>query len=148
VAAAHVLIGAQGLDDTTKHWVGALGAKIDTDGVKTITPTGKPPSFNVTDGPGVFVAGDARAGSVRRIAEAVGDGGSAALGIYNDFIKDPKKGSPGKVSDAEQVVGRLRGVGHFFRFFSGYWLFRGKSKVRKPIRLSQGVGFVGEKPLY
>jgi thioredoxin reductase (NADPH) len=146
VAAAYVLIGGKGLDDTTKDWVTELGATIiDKDGVKTIPLTGKPPFFNAVNKEGVFVAGDARAGSVRRIAEAVGDGGSAALGIYNSFIGVPTEGSPGKVSDAGRVVGHVRGVGHLFRILSGYWLFRGKSKVGKA---SQGAGFIGEKPLY
>lgn len=93
VAAAYVLIGAQGLDETTKGWLTTLKVPFDNVGVKTISPAGSLPFFNMTNVPGLFVAGDARAGSARRIIAAVGDGGSAALGIYNDFIS--KKLSPG-----------------------------------------------------
>jgi thioredoxin reductase (NADPH) len=84
VAAAYVLIGAQGLDKATKDWLNAFKVPFDNNGVKT-APLGGQLCFNMTTVPGLFVARDARAGSARRIIAAVGDGSSAALGIYNDF---------------------------------------------------------------
>ncbi|MFF8772529.1 NAD(P)/FAD-dependent oxidoreductase [Kitasatospora sp. NPDC015120] len=91
VAAAYALIGAEGFDETTKAWLTALKVNILKNGLETVPPADQHASFNMTHADGVFVAGDARAGTVRRIAEAVGDGGSAALGIYNHDHPRPVK---------------------------------------------------------
>ncbi|MBB5939256.1 hypothetical protein [Streptomyces zagrosensis] len=61
-----------------------LGLYLDSDGfVQTMTmafdKTQMPLATNLS---GVFAAADVRTGATRRIAAAVGDGGAAALSIY------------------------------------------------------------------
>ena len=41
------------------------------------------PGAHETSRPGIFAAGDARAGSVKRVAAAVGEGGMAVEGIHD-----------------------------------------------------------------
>lgn len=82
VDAAFVLIGG---NPNTK-WLNDkdLGLYLDGKGfVQTMTVAfGKDQVPLATNLPGVFAAGDVRSGATRRIAAAVGDGGAAALSIY------------------------------------------------------------------
>jgi thioredoxin reductase (NADPH) len=50
------------------------GAAVTEDGVTPSWPLDRPPALLETSTPGVFAAGDVRAGSVKRVASAVGEG--------------------------------------------------------------------------
>jgi thioredoxin reductase (NADPH) len=50
-------------------------------------PLERPPSFLETSLPGVFAAGDVRAGSVKRVAAAVGEG-SMAVQLVHDYMRE------------------------------------------------------------
>ena len=50
-------------------------------------PGKRPPFFLETSRPGVFAAGDVRAGSVKRVASAVGEG-SMAVQFVHEYLKD------------------------------------------------------------
>lgn len=82
VDAAFVLIG--GKPNTAWLKDKELGLYLDGNGfVQTMTVAfGKDQMPLATNLPGVFAAGDVRSGATRRIAAAVGDGGTAALSIY------------------------------------------------------------------
>lgn len=83
VDAAFVLIGGKPNTGWLKNK--ELGLYLDAGGyVQTTTITlGKEQAPLATNLPGVFAAGDVRGGATRRIAAAVGDGGTAALSIYH-----------------------------------------------------------------
>jgi thioredoxin reductase (NADPH) len=66
---------------------GALltGASLTADGVAPAWPAGRPPALLETSTPGVFAAGDVRAGSVKRVASAVGEG-ALAVTLVHDYL--------------------------------------------------------------
>ncbi len=49
-------------------------------------PLPRPPTLLETSLPGVFAAGDVRAGSVKRVASAVGEG-SIAIRLIHDYLR-------------------------------------------------------------
>ncbi|MDT3396481.1 FAD-dependent oxidoreductase [Streptomyces sp. B1866] len=84
VSALYVLIGGQA--DT--RWLADAWVKLTEEGpnkgcVKTGKEAGHEKSTMESTLPGVFAAGDVRDGAVRRISAAVGEGGAAAISIYN-----------------------------------------------------------------
>jgi thioredoxin reductase (NADPH) len=50
--------------------------------VASAVPTGRPPYHLETSVPGVFVAGDARSESAKRVASAVGEGAMAVMLVH------------------------------------------------------------------
>ena len=58
------------------------GEALTADGVTPPWPAGRPPAFLETSTPGVFAAGDVRAGSIKRVASAVGEGALAVTLVH------------------------------------------------------------------
>jgi thioredoxin reductase (NADPH) len=58
------------------------GAALLADGVTPAWPLDRPPAMLETSTPGVFAAGDVRAGSVKRVASAVGEGALAVTLVH------------------------------------------------------------------
>jgi thioredoxin reductase (NADPH) len=58
------------------------GAALLADGVTPAWPLARPPAMLETSTPGVFAAGDVRAGSVKRVASAVGEGALAVTLVH------------------------------------------------------------------
>jgi thioredoxin reductase (NADPH) len=90
-AALFIMIGAVPHTD----WVGA-GVQRDADGylltgrdVDTAGRRGRPPLPLETSVPGVFAVGDVRAGSVKRVASAVGEG-SVAIRLVHEYLGELK----------------------------------------------------------
>jgi thioredoxin reductase (NADPH) len=90
-AALFIMIGAVPHTD----WVGS-GVQRDADGylltgrdVDTAGRRGRPPLPLETSVPGVFAVGDVRAGSVKRVASAVGEG-SVAIRLVHEYLGDLK----------------------------------------------------------
>ena len=84
-----VLIGSEPRAD----WLGAgfardrwgfllTGGDLAADGVAPAWPLERPPALLETSVPGVFAAGDVRAGSVKRVASAVGEGALAVTLVH------------------------------------------------------------------
>jgi thioredoxin reductase (NADPH) len=86
-----VLIGAH----PNTAWIGDELARDDhgflltgSDVEPRLAATTRPPMRFETTMPGVFAAGDVRAGSVKRVASAVGDG-AVALEFIREYLDDP-----------------------------------------------------------
>jgi thioredoxin reductase len=88
-AALFVLIGSEPRTD----WLGGAlardrwgflltGSQLIEDGVAPAWPLERPPALLETSMPGVFAAGDVRAGSVKRVASAVGEGALAVTLVH------------------------------------------------------------------
>jgi thioredoxin reductase/ActR/RegA family two-component response regulator len=84
-----VLIGSEPRAD----WLGSAlardrwgflltGPELTADGVAPAWPLERPPALLETSMPGVFAAGDVRAGSVKRVASAVGEGALAVTLVH------------------------------------------------------------------
>ncbi|HLM06981.1 MAG TPA: FAD-dependent oxidoreductase [Blastococcus sp.] len=58
------------------------GGELAADGVAPAWPLERPPALLETSMPGVFAAGDVRAGSVKRVASAVGEGALAVTLVH------------------------------------------------------------------
>jgi thioredoxin reductase len=58
------------------------GTALTADGVAPAWPLDRPPALLETSAPGVFAAGDVRAGSVKRVASAVGEGALAVTLVH------------------------------------------------------------------
>jgi thioredoxin reductase len=58
------------------------GPDLSADGVSPAWPLARPPALLETSMPGVFAAGDVRAGSVKRVASAVGEGALAVTLVH------------------------------------------------------------------
>jgi thioredoxin reductase (NADPH) len=52
-------------------------------------PLERDPMFLESSEPGVFVAGDVRHGSIKRVASAVGEG-AMAIALIHRFLSDPQ----------------------------------------------------------
>ena len=96
--ALFVLIGAQPRTD----WLGDLVAR-DRWGfiltgpdlpADTRWPSGRPPLLLETSLPGVFAAGDARRGSVKRAASAVGEGAATIPLVHRYLARPPARRGP------------------------------------------------------
>jgi thioredoxin reductase (NADPH) len=88
-AVLFVLIGSEPRTDWTAgllardRWGFLLtGARLLEDGVSPPWPLERPPALLETSTPGVFAAGDVRAGSVKRVASAVGEGALAVTLVH------------------------------------------------------------------
>jgi thioredoxin reductase (NADPH) len=95
-AAVFVMIGAQARTD----WLGAAIRRDDHGFV--LTGRDLPPDAHATDrsplpfetsAPGVFAVGDVRHGSIKRVAEAVGEG-SVAVGSVHQYLARSQPGVP------------------------------------------------------
>lgn len=93
VSALFVLIGAQ----PRTEWLAASVARDkqsyiltgdDLDQPETARRFTRPPMQLETSMPGVFAAGDVRAGSVKRIASAVGEG-ATAVRLVHEYLNAP-----------------------------------------------------------
>jgi thioredoxin reductase (NADPH) len=84
-----VLIGSEPRTD----WLGGAlardrwgflltGSALGADDVSPSWPLQRPPALLETSTPGVFAAGDVRAGSVKRVASAVGEGALAVTLVH------------------------------------------------------------------
>ena len=58
------------------------GSQLLADGIEPTWPLDRPPALLETSTPGVFAAGDVRAGSVKRVASAVGEGALAVTLVH------------------------------------------------------------------
>ncbi|RBY81750.1 thioredoxin reductase [Geodermatophilus sp. TF02-6] len=84
-----LLIGSEPRTDWLKgslaldRWGFVLtGTALQQDGVDPGWPLARPPALLETSTPGVFAAGDVRAGSVKRVASAVGEGALAITHVH------------------------------------------------------------------
>ena len=69
------------------------GAQLLADDVSPGWPLDRPPALLETSTPGVFAAGDVRAGSVKRVASAVGEGALAVTLVHAHLASlDPGAG--------------------------------------------------------
>jgi thioredoxin reductase (NADPH) len=93
--ALFLLIGGEPLTAGAEGWLrcnerGYLvtGADVarDGDGGPTAWPLRRDPLFLESSQPGVFVAGDVRHGSVKRVASAVGEGAMATTALAHHFL--------------------------------------------------------------
>jgi len=87
--ALYVLIGGAPLTLAVRRWLHCdpggyivAGPDLAHDGALGDWPLGREPMFLETSRPGVFVAGDIRRGSVKRVASAVGDGAMAVSLVH------------------------------------------------------------------
>jgi hypothetical protein len=71
-------------------------------------PLRRDPLFLESSRPGVFVAGDLRHGSVKRVASAVGEG-AMAIALSHTYLKHPrrlaKRAHPGELQLASDPLG-------------------------------------------
>jgi thioredoxin reductase (NADPH) len=69
--------------DPNTDWVAGSGLKLDPSGFLLTGSEARPGCLPLeTSRPGVFAAGDVRAGSVKRVASAVGDGAQVAASLH------------------------------------------------------------------
>ncbi len=70
-------------------------------------PLERPPFLLETSVPGVFAAGDVRRGSVKRVASAAGEGGTAIRLVHEHLgaIADPPTGGDGRGDPVASIGG-------------------------------------------
>ncbi|MCW2533669.1 MAG: thioredoxin reductase [Blastococcus sp.] len=122
-AVLFVLIGSEPRTD----WAGGAlardrwgflltGAQLLDDDASPAWPLERPPALLETSTPGVFAAGDVRAGSVKRVASAVAEGALAVTLVHAHLAmltRAPTRASPGRV-EREGHARSPDGVAHGF----------------------------------
>jgi thioredoxin reductase (NADPH) len=93
-----LFIGAEPNTD----WLGACGARTDDKGFLLTGPDAAPDSDPLeTSVPGVFAIGDARGGSVKRVAAAVGEGAQVVAALHAYLARNPlRDDAPGQLEAA------------------------------------------------
>jgi thioredoxin reductase (NADPH) len=96
--AMYVLIGGAPLTAGVAGWLrrderGFLmtGPDLGRDAERRWWPLERDPMFLESSQPGVFVAGDVRHGSIKRVASAVGDG-AMAIALVHSYLASPEAG--------------------------------------------------------
>ena len=70
------------------------GADVQRDGDARWWPLERPPLPLESSEPGVFIAGDVRHGSIKRVASAVGEG-ATAISLVHTYLRDFDDTRPG-----------------------------------------------------
>jgi thioredoxin reductase (NADPH) len=79
--------------DPNTDWLGACGARTDDKGFLLTGPEAAPGSHPLeTNVPGVFAIGDARCGSIKRVAAAVGEGAQVVAALHAYLARKPARG--------------------------------------------------------
>lgn len=100
VEALYVLVGGEPLTAGVEGWLrrderGFLmtGPDLRRDGDLDWWPLARDPLPLESSQPGVFVAGDVRRGSVKRVASAVGEG-ATAIALVHTYLRDTERAQP------------------------------------------------------
>jgi thioredoxin reductase (NADPH) len=83
------------------------GASRDVSDAGSVGP-GRPPLALETNMPGIFAIGDVRAGSIKRVATAVGDGATVVSMLHTYLAENPLPASPaapGEAAAPEELPG-------------------------------------------
>ncbi|MBA4104072.1 MAG: thioredoxin reductase, partial [Arthrobacter sp.] len=86
------------------------GANRDVNDAGSLRP-GRHPLALETSMPGIFAIGDVRAGSIKRVATAVGDGATVVSMLHTYLAEHPLPASPpapGDAAVAEELPGDVR----------------------------------------
>jgi thioredoxin reductase (NADPH) len=93
-SAAYVMIGGAPLTAGISDWLRTdergyfiTGPDLHAEGDRSWWPLARDPLFLESSQPGVFVAGDVRHGSIKRVASAVGEG-AMAISLVHTFLED------------------------------------------------------------
>jgi thioredoxin reductase (NADPH) len=86
IGARPITAGVEGWLHRDEHGFLVTGPDLLQDGDQAPWPLSRPPLFLESSRPGLFVAGDVRHGSIKRVASAVGEG-AMAVALIHQYLK-------------------------------------------------------------